>query len=197
MENTIYKIDLKNRKILMPLSEMIIGVEGDKDVHTISFKVERTYENIDLADFAVSIKYENGNGKTGEYYATNVIFQDDDMYFDWLIEAPICYKAGFINFSVVFTKTTVEGEIEKRLTIKKTKVKVLDSCNGTNSPIDTDENKNIILALQSQVQSLQSSVGKNITEINNLKLQYDDLKKQVDKNTEELFGLDELVGEVS
>lgn len=111
----IYEIDLNKRAIEAP---EYLSVEYDHNAETIYFKMDRYFDNVDLAreDIHVVIQYENANPETtkkGYFYAPPFVDiatfgKDNKIVFPWVIEGPATAFSGTVKFSVKFYKLRKE-----------------------------------------------------------------------------------------
>ena len=102
-DEKVYTIDLNKRSIETPT---FLSVETDHTAETIFFKVERFFENIDLADSTCVIQYVNARGKTYLYVVPIFDTQSEDgkIIFPWVIQGPATIAAGTIKYAVRFFK---------------------------------------------------------------------------------------------
>lgn len=112
----IYEIDLNKRTIEAP---EFLSVEYDHNAETIYFKMDRYFDNVDLArgDIHVIIQYENANPKNtkkGYFYAPPFVDvatfgKENKIVFPWVIEGPATAFSGNVKFSVKFYKLRKEA----------------------------------------------------------------------------------------
>lgn len=110
-DETIYDIDLNSRIIKAP---EFLSIEHDHNAETVYFKVDRYYENIDLArsDIHVVIEYENASPKTKEkgyiylppFIDTNTFAEEEKIIIPWAIEGAATAYSGTVKFSIKFYK---------------------------------------------------------------------------------------------
>ena len=102
-DEPVYEIDLNTRKITPP---PFIGVEGDHSAEYIFFRVDRFFDNLDLAQSVGIITFKNA--KNEEYYQLIPYYDPYSEYgkiiFPWVIEAPAALYSGQVSFSVKFFK---------------------------------------------------------------------------------------------
>lgn len=133
----IYNIDLNTRTIEAP---NFLSLEYDHNAETIYFKVDRYYDNIDLArdDIHIIIQYENANPNTkkrGYIYAPpfvdiTTLEEENKILFPWVIEGPATAFSGNVTFAVKFYKLNPRGEYELNLNTLPNKSKVLHGMNA-------------------------------------------------------------------
>lgn len=101
----LFRIDLDAREIIPPADYLdFIGVVGEHKAETITFQVDRYYEDVDLADMVIVIEYVNANG---EGRVSPIIVRDfttfeNQILFDWIIDADLFATAGTVQFDVRF-----------------------------------------------------------------------------------------------
>lgn len=101
----LFRIDLDSREIIAPPGYLdFLGVVGEHKSETITFQVDRYYEDVDLADMTIVIEYVNANG---EGRVSPVIVKDfetfpNEILFDWVIDKDLLVAAGDVSFDVRF-----------------------------------------------------------------------------------------------
>lgn len=119
--NDIITIDSETRKINVPDSESVFGVETDMDVERKYFRCPRVVgDNIDLSAHKIYIVYvtaKDVNGTflpdlvNGKYWCEDVSVEGDYITFSWRLSGNVLSKSGIIAFKVL-AKTT-DGSVEK------------------------------------------------------------------------------------
>lgn len=104
-----YYVNLATRVIAAP---DCLSVEKDHRAENIYFKVDRFYNQLDLATMDCIIQYENAEGTQNVYcvpgYELRQIWNDDKtiaenyLLFAWPISGLVTKKAGKIKFSMLF-----------------------------------------------------------------------------------------------
>ena len=64
-------IDSDMRIIDIPEQFKVLGVESDKDVKAMRFRIPKTYKGTDLSAFTISVNYQNARGTKGRYIVTD------------------------------------------------------------------------------------------------------------------------------
>lgn len=131
-DEQIYNIDLNKRTVEAP---KFLSVEYDHNAETIYFKVDRYYDNVDLArdDIYIVIQYENADKNTkkrGYIYAPpfidiQTLKDENKILFPWVIEGPATAYAGTVTFSIKFYRLNFKGEYEFNLNTLTNKSQVL------------------------------------------------------------------------
>lgn len=107
-----YILDKDLRTIPTNRRSRILGVEGDKDVNSVSFRCERYYKGVDLSTFGIKISFLNANGDAGWYDVTDAVADNEYIRFTWLVsDLAVAYK-GVVRFSVNFRE--LDGTDVKR-----------------------------------------------------------------------------------
>ena len=119
----VIKIDAQNKVILLPASEMLFGVEGEKDIERKYFKCPRIVgDNIDLYNHQIYINYVSAENKNGTfppdipstpYWCDDVELDETGNYitFSWLLSGNVLTHPGFVAFAIV--AKYVDGEVLK------------------------------------------------------------------------------------
>lgn len=104
-----YYVNLATRVIAAP---DCLSVEKDHRAENIYFKVDRFYNQLDLATLDCIIQYENAGGTQSVYcvpgYELRQIWNDDRtikenyLLFAWPISGLVTKKAGKVKFSMMF-----------------------------------------------------------------------------------------------
>lgn len=145
-DETVYNIDLTTRKVDAPT---FLSVENDHNAETVYFKVDRYFDNVDLArdDIYVIVQYENANPDTkkrGYVYAPPFIdvttfAEENKIAFPWVIEGPATAYAGTVKFAIKFYRINSEtNEYDFNLNTLTSESKVLVGMDAAN--IENSEN---------------------------------------------------------
>ena len=113
----VITIDGETRVISVPASEILFGIETDKDVERKHFRCPKIVgDGIDLSKHQIYISYitSDGTGKTfsgdaGLYLCEDVSVDGDDITFSWQLSGNVFASAGFIAFKVLAVKTDGEN----------------------------------------------------------------------------------------
>lgn len=115
--NDAITIDGESRVISVPASEILFGVETDKDVERKHFRCPKIVgDGIDLSKHQIYISYitsdSTGKSFTGDsnlYLCEDVAIDGDDVTFSWQLSGNVFASAGFIAFKVLAAKTDGEN----------------------------------------------------------------------------------------
>ena len=113
-EEIQYIIDENLRVISIPPLGVVLGVEGDKDVNSVKFKMVRYYKGIDLSKFEIRINFANANGDLSYYAVKNPTVTDDTLTFEWLVGYLVTKYKGIVRFVVrmIITDSST-GEVQQ------------------------------------------------------------------------------------
>lgn len=113
--NIEYLIDNELRIITVPQNGVVLGVEGDKDVNVVHFKMPRMYRGLDLGDgFNIRVNYANAKAELGYFAVVHPDVTEDSISFEWLLGSHALMYVGEIKFAVSLIKSSVDGRIEKK-----------------------------------------------------------------------------------
>lgn len=113
--NIEYLIDNELRIITVPQNGVVLGVEGDKDVNAVHFKMPRMYRGLDLGDgFNIRVNYANAKNELGYFAVIRPDVTEDSISFEWLLGSHTLMYVGEIKFAVSLIKSSVDGRIEKK-----------------------------------------------------------------------------------
>lgn len=101
----LFKIDLDAREIIAPPDYLdYIGVVGEHRAETITFQVDRYYEDVDLANMCIVVEYVNaqGEGRVSPILLRDFITFEDQILFDWVIDSEFYTAPGVVQFDVRF-----------------------------------------------------------------------------------------------
>lgn len=121
----VYDVDLDTRIITPP---KFLGVEADHEAELIYFKMNRYYDNIDLAQCVGAIQFKNAKNEEYIYVipAYDIISSPGKIIFGWNIQSPVTKYGGVVQFSFKFFKIDkTSGELLYELNTLVCKTKVL------------------------------------------------------------------------
>lgn len=115
--NDTITIDGETRVISVPASEILFGVETDKDVERKHFRCPKIVgDGIDMSKHQIYISYitsdstgKSFSGDAGLYFCEDVAVDGDDITFSWQLSGNVFSSAGFIAFKVLAAKTDGEN----------------------------------------------------------------------------------------
>lgn len=107
-------IDAETRTINVPSTELLFGVETDKDVERKYFKCPRIVgDNVDLSKLSLRVHYQNANGDKDKYIIEDVKVVGDYITFSWLLSAKLLAYKGSVHFTVVAVSINADGTLNK------------------------------------------------------------------------------------
>ena len=112
-EDTAYDfvIDEDLRVIAVPERGVVLGVEGDKDVNQVRFRMNRHYRCTDLSGFNIRINYRSAEDEINYFPVTEKTVTDDAIYFVWLVGADTVAAKGTVYFVARFFTAEEDGTI--------------------------------------------------------------------------------------
>lgn len=112
-EDTAYDfvIDEDLRVIAVPERGVVLGVEGDKDVNRVRFRMNRHYRGTDLSGFNIRINYRSAEDEINYFQVTEKTVTDDAIYFVWLVGADTVAAKGTVYFVARFFTAEEDGTI--------------------------------------------------------------------------------------
>ncbi len=186
-EEIQYIIDENLRVISIPPLGAVLGVEGDKDVNSVKFKMVRYYKGIDLSKFEIRINFANANGDLSYYTIKNPTVTDDSLTFDWLVGYLATKYKGTVRFIVrMITTDASTGEVQQAF---DTTIGEAQSLEGLLVDVPTDEKVyDIVEQLKADLTDHVNNLLKTIPE------DYNELTKKVEGNT---LGISQLKEDLS
>ncbi|MBO7450621.1 MAG: hypothetical protein J6U54_09650 [Clostridiales bacterium] len=100
LHNLQFEIDSDLRVIAIPKKGVVAGVEGDKDVNRIAFKIDKMYNGFDLSEFDFYINYKNVEGTKGRYVVMDKTPENELILFSWLVSDEVTAAKGTVTFAV-------------------------------------------------------------------------------------------------
>ena len=112
-EDTAYDfvIDEDLRVIAVPERGVVLGVEGDKDVNRVRFRMNRYYRGTDLSDFNIRINYRPAEGEINYFPVTEKTVAENAISFVWLVGADAVATKGTVYFIARFFTAEEDGSI--------------------------------------------------------------------------------------
>lgn len=139
-------IDSDMRIIDIPEQFKVLGVESDKDVKAMRFRIPKTYKGTDLSAFTISVNYQNARGTKGRYIVTDKKVSGDQIEFSWTVGKTATVYRGDTRFIVCMRLTGSDGVIKKEFNTTLATMTVLEGLEVDN-PVIEQEEKDIIAQL--------------------------------------------------
>lgn len=144
-----YWIDEDMRVIEIPERGVVIGVENDKDVNHIRFKMNRMWRGNDMSKYDLRINYKNAKGGLNYYDVKNKYIEGDVLAFEWIVAADATAYKGDVYFIVVGLIIT-EGVIDYAFHTTLGKAQCLEGLAVT-TKADIPEIRDFMTTLKSEV----------------------------------------------
>ena len=106
-------IDEHMRIIAVPDRGVVLGVEGDKDVNRVRFRMNRYYHGADLSDFQIRINYQNADGDRNYFTVLEKTVEADAFSFIWTVAADATAVKGAVQFVVNCFTADPDGVVQK------------------------------------------------------------------------------------
>lgn len=139
-------IDSDMRIIDIPEQFKVLGVESDKDVRAMQFRVPKTYKGTDLSAFTISVNYQNARGTKDRYVVTDKKVSGDQIEFSWTVGKTATVYRGDTRFIVCMRLVGSDGVIQKEFNTTLATMTVLEGLEVDN-PVIEQEEKDIIAQL--------------------------------------------------
>lgn len=108
-----FLIDEHLRIITVPERGVVLGVEGDKDVNRVRFRMNRYYHGSDLSSFAIRIYYQNAEGEVNYFTVQEKTVDTDTFSFIWVVAADAVMAKGTVLFVVNCFTADSSGIVQK------------------------------------------------------------------------------------
>lgn len=139
-------IDSDLRIIDIPEQFKVLGVENDKDVKVMQFRMPKVYKGTDLSAFNISVNYQNARGTKDRYVVTDKKVSGDQIEFSWTVGKTATVYRGDTRFIVCMRLTGSDGVIQKEFNTTLATMTVLEGLEVDN-PVIEQEEKDIIAQL--------------------------------------------------
>lgn len=108
-----FLIDEHLRIITVPERGVVLGVEGDKDVNRVRFRMNRYYHGSDLSSFQIRINYQNADGEVNYFTVSEKTVDADTFSFVWVVAADAVMTKGTVLFVVNCFTTDSSDVVQK------------------------------------------------------------------------------------
>lgn len=139
-------IDSDLRIIDIPEQFKVLGVENDKDVKVMQFRMPKVYKGTDLSAFNISVNYQNARGTKDRYVVTDKKVSGDQIEFSWTVGKTATVYRGDTRFIVCMRLTDSDGVIKKEFNTTLATMTVLEGLE-VDEPVIEQEEKDIIAQL--------------------------------------------------
>lgn len=148
-------IDSDMRIIDIPEQFKVLGVESDKDVRAMQFRVPKTYKGTDLSAFTISVNYQNARGTKDRYIVTDKKVSGDQIEFSWTVGKTATVYRGDTRFIVCMRLIGSDGVIKKEFNTTLATMTVLEGLEVDN-PVIEQEEKDIIAQLLNRMDEVEA-----------------------------------------
>lgn len=139
-------IDSDLRIIDIPEQFKVLGVENDKDVKVMQFRMPKVYKGTDLSAFNISVNYQNARETKDRYVVTDKKVSGDQIEFSWTVGKTATVYRGDTRFIVCMRLTGSDGIIQKEFNTTLATMTVLEGLE-VDDPVIEQEEKDIIAQL--------------------------------------------------
>lgn len=179
-------IDSDMRIIDIPEQFKVLGVENDKDVKVMQFRMPKVYKGTDLSAFNISVNYQNARGTKDRYVVTDKKVSGDQIEFSWTVGKTATVYRGDTRFIVCMRLIGSDGVIKKEFNTTLATMTVLEGLEVDN-PVIEQEEKDIIAQLLQIVDDKSKEAVQAVTEegTKQIKAVQDAAKEAVKNEAEE------------
>ena len=149
----VCQIDPDTRRIVIPETLVIGGVESDKNSERIKFLCPKVVgDNLDLSEFQIRINFRNISVTIppvivkDQYICEDVTVDGDNISFSWLIGRNAAKNRGILQFIVCAVKVNSDSEILIEWNTTLSQVEVLEGIE-INEVNPTESEKDVIAQL--------------------------------------------------
>lgn len=156
-------IDSDMRIIDIPEQFKVLGVENDKDVKAMQFRIPKVYKGADLSIFNISVNYQNARGTKDRYIVTDKKVSGDQIEFSWTVGKTATVYRGDTRFIVCMRLIGSDGVIKKEFNTTLATMTVLEGLE-VDDPVIEQEEKDIIAQLLQIVDDKSKEAVQAVTE---------------------------------
>lgn len=161
-DNEVIVIDNDLRKITIPASITLLGVESDENVRTLHFQMPKTYKGLDLSEFAIRINYMNANNVGDTYAVDDSEISGESIVFTWTVGRVACMYKGNTKFIVCLKKKDASGNVLKEFNTSLASLPVLEGLETTEAVVA--ENPDIIEQILTRLDNVTEIPQEKVTE---------------------------------
>lgn len=180
-------IDSDLRTMTFPASVNNIGVENDKDVHKLNFKMPRYFSGYDLSEFTIHINYVNANGDADMYYVLDPTIEENEIIFSWLVGRHACLYRGSVTFIVCLKLADGEGDVAQEYNTTLASLQVLPGLETEPTILETEHDiiEQLLLTVQDTNGKIKAVLDSGLTpeEITNFVTKSKTLSARMDELT--------------
>ena len=161
-DNEVIVIDNDLRKITIPASITLLGVESDENVRTLHFQMPKTYKGLDLSEFDIRINYMNANNVGDTYAVDDSEISGENIVFTWTVGRVACMYKGNTKFIVCLKKKDASGNVLKEFNTSLASLLVLEGLETTEAVVA--ENPDIIEQILARLDNVTEIPQEKVTE---------------------------------
>lgn len=178
-------IDEHLRVISIPKNGVVAGVEGDKNVNKIKFRMNRYYHGFDMSEFSGRILYSNAKCNKNYYNITDMQTSGNTITFSWLVDADAVQYMGKTAF-VVYLFKTQGSELRQKFYSTLATLNVLEGME-VDSAVPVEKQTDIIERMKEEISAYAEEVKKSLPadytamteQVSSLKDDLNDLKEEI------------------
>ena len=157
-----FLIDENLRVISVPEQGVVLGVEGDKNVNRVRFRMNQYYHGSDLSSFQIRINYQNAEGEVNYFTVKEKTVDTDTFSFIWVVAADAVMTKGTVFFVVNCFTADADGVVQKAYHTTLGVASVLEGLE-----VDVEGNQPQIMDFMSQLKNeLTVHVGTVLQQMN-------------------------------
>lgn len=113
--NDVIEIDANGRFINIPRTEVLLGVETDKDVERKYFRCPRIVgDNIDLTKLQLRVNYQNADQEKDAHIVQDVTVDGQYINFSWKLSDKVLAVKGTVFFAIQAVSSEQDGTLKNR-----------------------------------------------------------------------------------
>ena len=113
--NDVIEIDANGRFINIPRTEVLLGVETDKDVERKYFRCPRIVgDNIDLTKLQLRVNYQNAEQEKDAHIVQDVTVDGQYINFSWKLSDKVLAAQGTVFFAIQAVSSEQDGTLKNR-----------------------------------------------------------------------------------
>lgn len=151
-DNEVIVIDNDLRKITIPASITLLGVESDENVRTLHFQMPKEYKGLDLSEFDIRVNYMNANNVGDVYAVADNEVSGDNIIFTWTVGRVACKYKGNVKFVICLKKKDTSGNVLKEFNTSLASLPVLEGLETSEAVVN--ENPDIIEQILTKIDGM-------------------------------------------
>lgn len=174
-EEIQFDIDSNMRTIAVPTEGVVIGVQGDKNVNRVNFRMPAWYNGFDMSTFQPRINFVDPEGNVNYYTVTDMKIYDPDgnevtttpttadiIYFTWLVDSYATNYVGTVVFNVRFAKfDSTTHALTQAFNTTKAACQVLEGITLADE-ITQEQQEDLLFHMTAELQDVTDSLKRDI-----------------------------------